>query len=89
MPNNRNANFGRETNVNEVKRQNQQAEMKKQQASGIFASNGFAQAPNAMNAEFGQETDIQSVKQQNLQAEMKKQQASGMFAKKQNPNNNN
>lgn len=34
-----NAEFGSDTDVNQVKQQIQQAEMKKQQASGIFANN--------------------------------------------------
>ena len=34
-----NAEFGMETNVNQVKQQNQQAEAKKQQTSGLFAKN--------------------------------------------------
>ena len=36
-----NTEFGSETDVNEVKQQIQQAEAKKQQASGKFANNGF------------------------------------------------
>ena len=49
MPNNNNQNFkqkmntefGSETDVNQVKQQIQQAEAKKQQASGLFANNRY------------------------------------------------
>lgn len=34
-----NAEFGMETDVSQVKQQNQQAEAKKQQTSGLFAKN--------------------------------------------------
>ena len=36
-----NAEFGMETDVNQVKQQNQQAEAKKQQASGSFIKNRY------------------------------------------------
>ena len=36
-----NAEFGMESDVNHVKQQNQQAEAKKQQASGLFGKNRF------------------------------------------------
>ena len=83
-----NAEFGTETDVNQVKQQNQQAEAKKQQASGSFAKYSSQSAPSAMNVEFGSETDVNQVKQQNQQAEAKKQQASGVFAKNRYPNGN-
>ncbi|MGN7476689.1 gamma-type small acid-soluble spore protein, partial [Solibacillus silvestris] len=72
--NKKNAEFGMETDVNQVIKQNQKAEAKKQLASGLFANNGFQKKPNAMNAEFGLETNVNQVRQQNQQAEAKKQQ---------------
>lgn len=81
-----NAEFGRETDVSEVKQQNQQAEAKKQRASGLFSSNFFQNANNK-NVEFGQETDVNHVRQQNQQAEAKKQQASGRYSNNKNQNN--
>ena len=59
-----NAEFGSDTDVNQVKQQIQQAEAKKQQASGSmskFSNPSF----NSMNAEFGSDTDVNQVKQQN------------------------
>lgn len=82
-----NAEFGMETDVNQVKQQNQQAEAKKQLASGTFA-NASQQNSSSMNAEFGMDTDINRIKQQIQQAEAKKQQASGIFASNRFPNNN-
>ena len=74
------------TDINFVKQQNQKAEAKKQQASGIFANGN---QPNFSSVEFGSETDFSQVKQQNQQAEAKKQKASGIFAKSNQNNNNN
>ena len=82
-----NTEFGRDTDVNQIKQQNQQAEAKKQRASGLFSSNRF-QNSNSMNVEFGSETDVNQVRQQNQQAEAKKQQASGRFSNNNNQNNN-
>lgn len=81
-----NTEFGRDTDVNEIKQQNQQAEAKKQRASGLFSSNRF-QNSNSKNVEFGQETDVNQVRKQNQQAEAKKQQASGRFSNNNNQNN--
>lgn len=39
--NNKNVEFGMETDVNQVMQQNQKAEAKKQQASGAFANSGL------------------------------------------------
>ncbi|WP_332650097.1 gamma-type small acid-soluble spore protein [Lysinibacillus sp. 54212] len=83
---NTNAEFGYETDVNQVKQQIQQAEAKKQQASGSFNKNGKQKMPSSMNAEFGYETDVNQVKQQIQQAEAKKQQASGSYANNSNQN---
>ena len=78
--------FSGETNANQVKQQIQQAEAKKQQASGSnFGNQSFS---SSMNAEFGSDTDIEQVKRQIQQAEAKKQQASGIFASNRFPNNN-
>lgn len=67
--------------ANKIKQQNQQAEAKKNQASGQFAT------PNtSMNEEFGAETDVNQVKQQLQQAEAKKNKASGQFANSKNNN---
>lgn len=41
-----NAEFGMETDVNQVRQQNQQAEAKKQQASGSFGKNPFLKRNN-------------------------------------------
>ncbi|MFL0582448.1 gamma-type small acid-soluble spore protein, partial [Solibacillus silvestris] len=49
--NKNNAEFGMETDVNQVMQQNQKAEAKKQQASGAFANSGLQKKPNSMNAE--------------------------------------
>lgn len=84
---NMNAEFGMETDINHVKQQNQQAEAKKQLASGTF-TNASQQISSSMNAEFGMDTDINRIKQQIQQAEARKQQASGIFANNRNPNNN-
>ena len=78
--NNKNVEFGMETDVNQVKQQNQKAEAKKQQASGLFANSALQKQSSSLNAEFGMETNVNKVKQQNQQAEAKKQQASGLFA---------
>lgn len=86
--NNKNVEFGMETDVNQVKRQNQQAEAKKQQSSGLFANSGLQKKLSSMSAEFGMETDVNQVKQQNQQAEAKKQQASGQFGKNKFQNGN-
>ena len=83
-----NAEFGSDTDVNQVKQQVQQAEAKKQQASGSF-KNFANQSSSAMNAEFGSDTDVNQVKQQIQQAEAKKQQASGIFSKNRYQNDNN
>ena len=81
-----NAEFGSETDVNQVKQQIQQAEAKKQQASGSnFGNQSFS---SSMSAEFGRDTDVEQVKRQIQQAEAKKQQASGIFASNRFPNNN-
>ena len=82
-----NTEFGSDTDLNQVKQQNQQAEAKKQRASGLFSSN-FFQNLNSKNVEFGSETDVNQVRQQNQQAEAKKQQASSRFSNNNNRNNN-
>jgi len=71
--------FNGETDVQGVKKLNQQAEAKKQQASGRLAGQN--------TEEFGAETDVQAVKKQNQQAERAKQQASGLYGQN-NPNQN-
>lgn len=77
-----NTEFGSETDVNQVKQQIQQAEAKKQQASGSFAKMSNPNTFSGMNEEFGSETDVNQVKQQIQQAEAKKQRASGSFTNK-------
>ena len=62
------------TDAQEVRQLNQQAESKKQQASGSFGQQN--------TEEFGAETDVQAVKNQNQQAERNKQQASGKYGNK-------
>ncbi|MCL1696782.1 MULTISPECIES: gamma-type small acid-soluble spore protein [unclassified Lysinibacillus] len=65
-----NAEFGNETDVNQIRQQIQQAEANKKQASGT---------KHSMNEEFGNETDVNQIKQQIQQAEANKKQASGRF----------
>ncbi len=74
--NSMNVEFGNETDVNEIRQQIQQAEAKKQQASGSV---------NTMNVEFGNETDVNQIRQQIQQAEVNKKFASGKFANENNP----
>lgn len=83
-----NTEFGKESDVNEIMQEVQQAEAKKQQASGPFANNRQKQTASSMNAEFGSETDVSQVQRQVQQAEAKKQQASGRYANKKNQSDN-
>lgn len=79
------AEFGSETNVQEVAKQNQQAEKNKLQSSGQF---GLSSAGlYGQQEEFGSETDFNEVKKQNQQAEQGKQQSSGRFTKQNQQNN--
>ncbi|WP_397540003.1 gamma-type small acid-soluble spore protein [Rummeliibacillus pycnus] len=71
--------FGSETNLQEVAKQNQQAEKNKQQASGQFGQSAAE--------EFGSETSLNEVKKQIQQAEQNKAQASGKYAQQNQQNN--
>ncbi|WP_102693965.1 gamma-type small acid-soluble spore protein [Rummeliibacillus pycnus] len=71
--------FGSETNIQEIAKQNQQAEKNKAQASGQFGQSAAE--------EFGSETNLNEVKKQNQQAEQNKAQASGKYAQQNQQNN--
>ncbi len=73
-----NVEFGNETDVNQIRQQIQQAEAKKQQASGSM------NAMKSTNVEFGNETDVNQIRQQIQQAEANKKFASGKFANENN-----
>ncbi|MCS5499561.1 gamma-type small acid-soluble spore protein [Lysinibacillus capsici] len=76
--NSMNVEFGNETDVNQIRQQIQQAEAKKQQASGSM------NAMKSTNVEFGNETDVNQIRQQIQQAEANKKFASGKFANENN-----
>ncbi|MBG9453231.1 spore protein [Lysinibacillus sphaericus] len=75
IPNATNAEFGNETDVNQIRQQIQQAEANKKLASG---------SKNSMDVEFGNETDVNQIRQQIQQAEANKNFASGRFANENN-----
>ena len=63
-----NEEFASETDVNQVKKQNQQSMQK---------MHNQKQNQNAMTEEFGSETDVNQVRKQNQQSEANKTNASG------------
>jgi len=66
MANNNDSNFP--TNANQVRKQNQQSEMKKANASSSAGNFGRTE----FGAEFGSQTDAAQVKKQNQQSAQKK-----------------
>ena len=62
--------FASETDVNQVRRQNQQSQQQGQ----------YQNQTNAMTEEFGSETDVNQVRRQNQQSEANKANASGQRA---------
>ncbi|CAG9612219.1 Small, acid-soluble spore protein gamma-type [Bacillus rhizoplanae] len=64
--------FATETNAQEVRQQNAQAEAKKSQASGAASAQSAAAS---YGTEFATETNVQAVKQQNAKSAAKKSQS--------------